>query len=166
MHDTYEESGELRGRFAVVTLVFTAFFVILLGRLFYVQIIRGDEYREAAMTSFTATEALPARRGEIKDRNGVVLARNTPAHRLRIVPERLVKGLVGPIEAIARLIGTESPPIITRGQIKFLTQNLDYSIAKAKRMLGYRPRVDFRDGIIEALDYLTGKPIVRELATS
>ena len=84
----------------------------------------------------------------------------------RHVPERLVKGLVGPIEAIARLIGTESPPIITRGQIKFLTQNLDYSIAKAKRMLGYRPRVDFRDGIIEALDYLTGKPIVRELATS
>jgi nucleoside-diphosphate-sugar epimerase len=38
-----------------------------------------------------------------------------------------------------------------------MTQNLDYSIAKAKRVLGYRPRVDFRDGIIEALDYLTGK---------
>jgi hypothetical protein len=38
-----------------------------------------------------------------------------------------------------------------------MTLNLDFSIAKAKRMLGYRPRVDFRDGIIPALDYTTGK---------
>ena len=51
----------------------------------------------------------------------------------------------------------KTPPLITRGQIKFLTQNLDYSIAKAKRVLGYRPRVDFRDGIVAALDHLTGK---------
>jgi hypothetical protein len=38
-----------------------------------------------------------------------------------------------------------------------MTLNLDYSIAKAKRMLGYSPRVDFRDGIIAALDEATGK---------
>ena len=38
-----------------------------------------------------------------------------------------------------------------------MTLNLDYSIAKAKRVLGYRPRVDFRDGIRIALDDLTGK---------
>jgi nucleoside-diphosphate-sugar epimerase len=65
--------------------------------------------------------------------------------------------LVGPIETIARLRGSQTPPFLTRAQIKFMTLNLDYSIAKAKRMLGYRPRVDFRDGIIAALDYATGK---------
>lgn len=75
----------------------------------------------------------------------------------RHVPERLVKALVGPIEALARLRGSETAPIITRGQIKFLTQNLDYSIAKAKRVLGYQPKVDFQQGIVEALDYLTGQ---------
>lgn len=75
----------------------------------------------------------------------------------RHVPERLVKTLVGPIEAFARLRGSETAPIITRGQIKFLTQNLDYSIAKAKRVLGYRPKVDFQQGIVEALDHLTSK---------
>ena len=46
---------------------------------------------------------------------------------------------------------------MTRGQIKFLTLNLDYSIAKAKRVLGYRPRVDFRDGIVAALDDADGQ---------
>ena len=75
----------------------------------------------------------------------------------RHVPEWLVKTVVGPIEAIARLRGREDAPFLTRGQIKFMTQNLDYSIAKAKRVLGYRPRVDFRDGIFAALDDLTGK---------
>ncbi|MCC7474285.1 MAG: NAD-dependent epimerase/dehydratase family protein [Pirellulales bacterium] len=77
----------------------------------------------------------------------------------RHVPERLVKAVVGPVEALARFLGRESAPIITRGQIKFLTQNLDYSIEKAKRVLGYRPRVDFQQGIIEALDSLTGKNV-------
>jgi nucleoside-diphosphate-sugar epimerase len=84
----------------------------------------------------------------------------------RHVPEWLVKTVVGPIEAIARLRGREDAPVITRGQIKFMTQNLDYSIAKAKRVLGYRPRVDFRDGIVAALDYLTGKSAAREPAAA
>lgn len=90
------------------------------------------------------------------------LGKPHPGH----VPEWLVKAGVGPIEAIARLTGRETAPIITRGQIKFLTQNLDYSIAKAKRVLGYRPRVDFRDGVIVALDNLTGKTTAREPAAA
>jgi nucleoside-diphosphate-sugar epimerase len=82
------------------------------------------------------------------------------------VPEWLVKAVVGPVEAVARLKGRETAPVITRGQIKFMTQNLDYSIEKAKRVLGYRPRIDFRDGVIAALDYLTGKSVARELAAA
>jgi nucleoside-diphosphate-sugar epimerase len=75
----------------------------------------------------------------------------------RHVPERLGRALVGPIETIARLRGRQTPPLLTRAQIKFMTLNLDFSIAKAKRRLGYRPRVDFREGIVAALDYATGK---------
>jgi len=75
----------------------------------------------------------------------------------RRVPEFLPRLLVGPVEAIAKLRGRQTPPFLTRAQIKFMTLNLDYSIAKAKRVLGYRPRVDFHDGIRRALDDLTGK---------
>ena len=84
----------------------------------------------------------------------------------RHVPERLARALVGPIEAIARLRGRQTPPILTHGQIKFLTQNLDYSIAKAKRVLGYRPRVDFQEGIVAALDALTGHTSSRSSISS
>ena len=75
----------------------------------------------------------------------------------RHVPEWVGRALVGPIEAIARLRGRQTPPLLTRAQIKFMTLNLDFSIAKAKRMLGYRPRVDFRDGIVAALDSPRGR---------
>jgi len=76
-------------------------------------------------------------------------------------PEWLGRLIVGPVERIARLTGRETPPLLTRAQIKFLTLNLDFSIAKAKRMLGYRPRVDFRDGIVAALDHEIGKTAPR-----
>jgi nucleoside-diphosphate-sugar epimerase len=75
----------------------------------------------------------------------------------RHVPEFIPRLLVGPIERIAKLRGRKDSPFLTRAQIKFMTLNLDYSIAKAKRVLGYAPRVDFRDGIRIALDDLTGK---------
>jgi nucleoside-diphosphate-sugar epimerase len=84
----------------------------------------------------------------------------------RHVRERLAKAIVGPIEAIARLRGRTTPPILTHGQIKFLTQNLDYSIAKAKRVLGYRPQVDFQDGIVTTLDAITGKRATRQIRPS
>ena len=69
-----------------------------------------------------------------------------------------------PIEGIARMRGATKPPLLTAAQIKFMTLNLDYSIAKAKRVLGYRRRVDFRDGIRVALDDLTGKKAAAPLA--
>jgi nucleoside-diphosphate-sugar epimerase len=83
----------------------------------------------------------------------------------RHVPERLARLLVGPIEGLARLRGATEPPLLTRAQIKFMTLNLDYSIAKAKRVLGYQPQVDFRDGIRIALDDLTGKSRRQPMAT-
>jgi nucleoside-diphosphate-sugar epimerase len=49
------------------------------------------------------------------------------------------------------------PPLLTAAQIKFMTLNLDYSIAKAKRVLGFEPRVDFREGMRIALDDFKGK---------
>jgi nucleoside-diphosphate-sugar epimerase len=81
------------------------------------------------------------------------LGRPHPRH----VPERVARLLVRPIEGWARLRGATDPPLLTGAQIKFMTLNLDFSIAKAKRMLGYQPRVDFRDGIRVALDGLTGR---------
>jgi nucleoside-diphosphate-sugar epimerase len=84
------------------------------------------------------------------------LGKPHPGH----VPEWLVRTAVKPIEGWARMRGATSPPLLTGALIKFMTLNLDFSIAKAKRVLGYQPRVDFREGIREALDDVAGKKLV------
>ncbi|MGI9455073.1 MAG: NAD-dependent epimerase/dehydratase family protein [Aeoliella sp.] len=75
----------------------------------------------------------------------------------RHVPEWLARMLVRPIERVAKWRGATEAPLLTGARIKFMTLNLDFSIAKAKRLLGYAPQVDFRDGIVEAMDFVTGK---------
>lgn len=71
------------------------------------------------------------------------------------VPEWLARTLVGPMETFAKLTNATQAPLLTGARIKFMTLNLDFSIAKAKRVLGYHPQVDFREGIRETLDAAT-----------
>ncbi len=73
------------------------------------------------------------------------------------VPLWLARVAVPFIEGYARLKGSEQPPLLTRATIKFMALNLDFSIAKAKRQLGYRGTVDFQPGMRDALDWATGK---------
>ena len=51
-------------------------FLFVLGRLFYVQVIWGSELQEKAIDQWTREIPVCAKRGEIVDRNGVVLATN------------------------------------------------------------------------------------------
>jgi nucleoside-diphosphate-sugar epimerase len=70
------------------------------------------------------------------------------------VPHWLARLAVPVFESTGRWIGRESAPMLTKTRMKFMTLNLDFSIAKARRMLGYEPTVDFQEGIHEALDWL------------
>ena len=69
------------------------------------------------------------------------------------VPEWLARSLRPLIEGYARWRGATEPPLLTGAAMKFMTLNLDFSIDKAKQLLGYQPRVDFREGIVRALDW-------------
>lgn len=82
------------------------------------------------------------------------------------VPLWLARAAVPFIEGFARLRGQTEPPLLTRAAIKFLALNLEFSIDKAKRELGYQPAVDFRDGMRDALDWATGKMHEPRLITS
>lgn len=70
----------------------------------------------------------------------------------RSVPEPLARAAVKPMEAFARLRRSKTAPLLTSARIKFMANNLDFSIAKAQRLLGYQGTVDFEQGIRLALD--------------
>ena len=55
------------------------------------------------------------------------------------------------MEGRARRRGDKEPPRLTQGRLKFLGLNLDFSIEKAKRELGWRPGVSFDEGMRETV---------------
>jgi nucleoside-diphosphate-sugar epimerase len=55
------------------------------------------------------------------------------------------------MERGARKKNSPKPPRLTQGRLKFLGLNLDFSIEKAKRELGYQPRWSFDEGMRETV---------------
>jgi nucleoside-diphosphate-sugar epimerase len=47
----------------------------------------------------------------------------------------------------------EEAPLLSSARIKFLGLNLDFSIEKARRELGYNPRFNFERGIQQAVGW-------------
>jgi nucleoside-diphosphate-sugar epimerase len=60
-------------------------------------------------------------------------------------------------EGRARRRGATKPPRLTQARIKFLGLNLDFSIDKARRELGYQPRVPFDQAIRETMAWYRQK---------
>ncbi len=56
-------------------------------------------------------------------------------------------------EAIARLFRRTKPPTITRRAVYLVGRSTQYSIAKARRELGWSPRMPIRDGIQRAVQW-------------
>jgi nucleoside-diphosphate-sugar epimerase len=65
----------------------------------------------------------------------------------RHIPLGLARFLANLVERIAKLRGAKNPPIINKARYKFLGLNLDYSIEKARRVLGYEPPYRFEQAI-------------------
>jgi penicillin-binding protein 2 len=63
--------------------------LVFIGRLFSLQIIQGEAYREIADENRFDEVSLPAQRGVIYDRNDFQLVRNIPEYRIMVTPALL-----------------------------------------------------------------------------
>ena len=68
----------------ILAIIFTFLFGILLHRIYVLQIVNGENYRNNFNTKTTKTRTLLGTRGNIYDRNGKILAYNTLSHSLTI----------------------------------------------------------------------------------
>lgn len=80
--DNYMNSAN--GRILVVLLVITILSAILVGRLFFLQIINGEETLEAFTLKIQKERTINSTRGKIYDCNGVLLAYNELAYNVTI----------------------------------------------------------------------------------
>ncbi|MFM7056941.1 MAG: NAD-dependent epimerase/dehydratase family protein [Planctomycetota bacterium] len=69
----------------------------------------------------------------------------------KIVPIAVARVLARVLEGLWKLLGRQEAPILNSARLKFLGLNLDYSIDKAIRRLGYSPPSDFRDAMPAAV---------------
>lgn len=85
--DRLKEAAEyiMKSRLVVLIIVFCLTSSILIGRLFYLQIVRGEEYLENYELQIRRTREIPATRGNIYDRNGNLIAYNELAYSVTIV---------------------------------------------------------------------------------
>jgi nucleoside-diphosphate-sugar epimerase len=69
------------------------------------------------------------------------------------VPLKLARLLTILSEKTYRWLGKKEAPLLSSARYKFLGLNLDFSIEKARRELGYRPRVTFQEGMHQTIDW-------------
>jgi penicillin-binding protein 2 len=89
LRDIDRELVLFRARILVASVVVLAASLLLLGRFAWLQWIRHDDFQARAEQNRIALVPLSGSRGLIKDRNGVIVAKNYSAYTLEIDPRKV-----------------------------------------------------------------------------
>jgi penicillin-binding protein 2 len=101
-------------RFIVFALVVILAVGTLTARLFYLQVVEGQEFAAIAAQNRTVLEAIPAPRGLIYDRQGRLLVSNVPTYAVKVRPADLPNERRDEVVArLAALIGMDPADINT-----------------------------------------------------
>lgn len=108
-------------RYIAVILLTLCLFLGVLGRLFYVVVIAKDKIYAMAQNQISKEIIIPAKRGDILDRNGSLLASSTEAYRvdadlvtfrkLLVSKDRTADYYAGPL---AEILGTDEALILEK----------------------------------------------------
>jgi penicillin-binding protein 2 len=82
------EPGEYRSRFRILIVVVTVMLLVLVVRLWYLQVIKGDELGHRSEINSIRLRTIRAIRGVIMDTNRIVLVDNQPSFDILFVPNR------------------------------------------------------------------------------
>ena len=82
----------MRKRLQVLLIVFTLFFVVIVGKIIYFNIVRGDDYNEKILSQKGyESVTVPYKRGDIYDCNGSLLATSTMVYNVIIEPKNILE---------------------------------------------------------------------------
>ena len=106
-----DEQRPMTSQFAVRVAVLSGFalicFAVIFFRLWYLEVLSGDEYLEEAQNNRVREFTIQAPRGNILDRDGEVLVRNRSALSLQVQPDELPR-LPGARDRELRLLAEKS----------------------------------------------------------
>src|SRR5687768_1303901 len=102
------ELPEIRRRARHLAVLVLVLFLGLAARLFYLQVIEGDVFFRLTSDSIIKTEALPAVRGQIRDRKGKVLATVRPSYNVYVAPRHVTADSFGRLRALLGMNGEQA----------------------------------------------------------
>ena len=105
---------ELHRRLRWVALIGLGALVVLVGRLWQLQVMRGEGYYERTVSNVVKERYLPSVRGKILDRNGIALADNRPAFNIYAMPRQVTPQLEAELVRMLGLSDTEIAKIDER----------------------------------------------------
>jgi len=124
-------------------------FMALVGRAVHVQVLENDFFIRQGEVRFARTLSLPANRGRVLDRNGVLLASSVPAPSIWANPEDIDRDPVK-LRQLARLLNMT--PAELDGKLKneektfvWLRRQLDEPVAKEVLALGIKGVYDIKE---------------------
>lgn len=90
MRLTQEYTADIEGRFKYATIAVLLLFLVVGGRLYFLQVIKGRFYHFFSTENSIKAIRLPAVRGMIFDRRGQVLVENRPSFTIVATPQYVV----------------------------------------------------------------------------
>jgi cell division protein FtsI (penicillin-binding protein 3) len=129
-----------RSKFVVAVIALG--FAVLAGRAAYVQVFNNDFFQKQGEVRFARTLELPASRGRIMDRNGLVLAYNVPAPSLWAIPED-VQATPAQLAELSRLLEIPLPDLRQRlfnedKTFVWVKRQVDQAVARRVAELGIK----------------------------
>jgi cell division protein FtsI (penicillin-binding protein 3) len=129
-----------RSKLIVATIALA--FVALAGRAVYIQVIANDFFQKQGQVRFARTLELPAHRGRILDRNGLILASSVPAQSIWAIPEDVERDELA-LKQLAKLL--EMPLVELNKRLEdedktfvWLKRQVDDSVAQQIQTLGIK----------------------------
>ena len=104
------QSTEMRLRALTVFFICSVLALVVVGRIFYLQVIRHTNYKKLVLEQMLYETEITAARGSITDRNGVTLAANYTTERVFIDPAYIAKA--DDPEAVRKLISEKLSKIL------------------------------------------------------
>jgi penicillin-binding protein 2 len=113
--DHWGEQRLFIGRTLFAAIAVAMLLAVVVGRLFWLQVVRHEYFADLSQGNRVRTEPLPPDRGLIYDRHGTVIAENTPAYQLELTPEQVtdVGGTLKRLAAVG-LLDAEQVPALER----------------------------------------------------
>lgn len=94
-------------------------------RLFFIQVVKGEEYQKMALPQWTLDVSLSGKRGYIFDRNGKVLAENVSVSKISVIPKEIPDSKRQVMaETLASILGLERQKVLERISNKNLQEVL------------------------------------------